>query len=193
MPHEGAVADFLASQLARREAERIREADEKRRREEQRALTNRANLGFLLVTWRFILVTRAAFFALAGAGLSHILQNIASFLDTTRIIPVFETLFGRETVIFSMVRLITPAQAGILVAAVIASIAICSFAIDVMLSRLQAGCVKIGVASEKELEVHGLFSEIHRRGLLISIPYYIVRFAIVAVGLTALWYLTIGR
>lgn len=76
MHEERGVADFLASRLEKR-------ADEQRRRVEQRTLTNRANLGFLLVTWRFILVTRAAFIALAAAALQYTLQNVGSFVDTT--------------------------------------------------------------------------------------------------------------
>lgn len=69
MQNENAVVDFLALQLAKREEDR-------KRQEDQQVLTNRANLGFLLVTWRFILIARAAFFALAGAALQYSFRTL---------------------------------------------------------------------------------------------------------------------
>lgn len=186
MHGEEGVADFLASRLEKR-------ADEQKRRVEQRAQTNRANLGFLLVTWRFILVTRAAFIALAAAALQYTLQNLGSFVDTTRFVPVFEKLFGRETLILSVVRLITPGQAANLVAIVIISIVAVIIAIDMSLSKLQIRCAVIGANAEDELQVHGLFSEIQKRQRNIALPFYIARFAILLVGATALWYLIFNR
>mgnify|MGYP000022016806 CR=1 FL=1 len=186
MDNDEAVADFLAQRLEKREEER-------KRLEDRNALTHRANLGFLLVTWRFILLARAALFALAGAALQYTLQNIGSFVNTARFVPVFETLFGRETVMLSIVRLITPAQAAILVAIIILSIAAVILAVDMTLSRLQARCIEIGISSERELGVPGLFSAIRGRPWLIAFPFWIARGAIVLVGASALWYLLINK
>lgn len=186
MDNDEAVADYFERQLARLE-------DERKRLEDRNALTHRANLGFLLVTWRFILVARAALFALTGAALQYTLQNIGSFVNTARFVPVFETLLGRETVMLSIVRLITPAQAAILVAIIILSIATIALVTDHVLARLQVRCIRVGITSEVELGVPGLFSAIQGRRWLIAFPFLVARFAIVFIGISAFWYLIINK
>src|SRR3989344_605080 len=97
-PNQG-VIDFLIEQLKRREDERQKQVD-------QLVQTYRANLGILLSTWRFILITRAAFFVLAGAGLQFIMLSIEALLDTSQLVGVMENYKGFPSGIVKMIRLL---------------------------------------------------------------------------------------
>ncbi|MDP3646029.1 MAG: hypothetical protein Q8R25_03000 [bacterium] len=184
-PHQATI-DFLSEQLKRREEERVKERD-------QKIQTHRTNHGTLLATWRFILITRGAFFALAAAGLQYVLQNLGTVLDTTRLITVIETWKGLPTGIIGTARLVTSGQAANLVAITIVSITSIAFAIDVMLAKLQSRCVVLGLDTELHLFVPGLFFDIRNHERVIAVPFWIARFAILAFGIVALSYLLLAR
>lgn len=182
--HEG-VIQFLTEQQARR-------FEEARRREDGLTLTYRASLGFLLATWRFIVVTRAAFFALAATGLQHILYNIGAFLDTSRLVAVIETWQGIPTALLKVVRLITAGDAANLVACMILAIGIVTIAIDLVLHVLQRRCVIRGTEAERYLHIEGLFMEIQNRAVWIALPFWVARILVITFVILALSYLGIA-
>ncbi len=177
--HEKAVADFLSEQLVRKEKER-------NTRDEWKISTYRANLGFLLNTWRFILVTRAAFFALVAAALQYMLQNIGLFLNTTRLITVMEDFFGRETVLIKTIRLLTVSQAARLVAMLIVAIVSVSILIDATLALLQRRCLTRGFDAERYLSIEGIFHEVLLRKIWVELPFWVARMTIIAFAIIAL-------
>lgn len=180
-PDQG-VIDFLSEQLKRKEDERQKTVD-------RLVQTYRSNLGILLSTWRFILVTRTALFALTAASLQYILQNMKVFLDTDKLIAVMEAYKGLPSGLINMIRLLTPTQVGRLVAILIVTIVLVLWSIDMTLALLQRRCAIRGLESEKHLQIDGLFFEIRSRRFWIWFPFLIVRIATLLFGIMATWYL----
>ena len=183
-PNQG-VIDFLIEQLKRREDERQKQVD-------QLVQTYRANLGILLSTWRFILITRAAFFVLAGAGLQFIMLSIEALLDTSQLVGVMENYKGFPSGIVKMIRLLTPEQASNLVAIGICAIVLVTITIDLQLAFLQRRCRIRGVQAEEHLRIEGLFVEIYSRRARIELPFWIARTAILFFGMMVLGYLGVA-
>ena len=180
--HEQGVIDILSEQLKKRE-------DERQKQVERLVLTYRNNLTILLGTWRFILVTRAAFFALAGASLQYILQHMKVFLDTGQLIVVMEMYQGLPSMLLNVVRLLTPAQVAKLVALIVLTVVLVVLLIDRALAILQNKCIARGLEAEEHLHIQGLFFEIHISSHLISLPFGIAWTTILLFGIMSLWYL----
>lgn len=195
MDNDKAVEKFLSDLLEQKQEERLRREERQRRTDEQLTQTRRVNLGFVLTTWRFALVTRTAFFALAFAGMQYILQNLAFVLklDVKELVAVLERFFGRNSALLNTVQVMTPTQAANMVAIVVMVVAGISIAINLALAALQRRCRSLGNSEERELQVHGVFSEMRTRDGLIAFPFWIARFGILIFGIVALWYLWFNR
>lgn len=171
-PDQG-VIDFLMEQLKRRE-------DERRRLHDQLVQTHSRNLATLIATWRFIVVTRVAIFALGVAGLQLIMSNIGAFLDTSRLMGIIETYKGLPSGIVKKIELWTPKQATDLVVLLVSGIAMATILTDILLALLQSRCKSRGLAAERYLQIEGLFHEIDASRAFISAPFFIVRAALLA-------------
>lgn len=182
-PERGFI-DFVSEQLQRKKEEQEKQAD-------RLVITYRNNLTILLATWRFILVTRAAFFALAGASLQYILQHMKVFLDTSQLVVVMEMYQGLPSALLNVVRLLTPVQAANLVALIVLAVVLIVLSIDRALAVLQRKCVLRGLEAEQYLNINGLFFEIDRSSYLILLPFGIAWTTVLLFGIMSLWYLAI--
>lgn len=166
-PDQG-VIDFLTNQLTRREDERIRLDD-------QLVRTYSRNLATLVSTWRFIVVTRVVSFALGLGALQFILLNVAFFLDASKLLPILENFFGRDSGIVGQVKVWSSVHAAYLVAIIISMIVFVIISFDILLARLQMRCRERGWETEQYLRINGLFTEIRVLRGLIGLPFWLGR------------------